>query len=149
MKDTTKNSTKRKHQTLFCEEIFKFKSLNNYFKTEDNYCLICDRHEFDIIHFLTVCEGTRKMKMMLFREDTDEIRRKLRIHYTLKHHKHHLTHAQILIWCLWLMRNQLAHEEDRRINTKQIGKIRETVKSITQYNEYAHLHWTLLLSLCF
>ena len=61
---------------------------------------------------------------MLFPEDTDEIRRKMRIQYTLKHHRHHSTHAWIVNWCLWLVKNQLVHEQDHTINTKQIGKIR-------------------------
>ena len=113
----------------FCVENFKFKSLHNYFKTEDNHCLMCDKQAFDVIHFLTECEGTRKMEMMLFsrryRWNKKEIEDSLR-------HKRHSTHIWIVNWCLWLVRNQLVHEQDHTINTKQIGKIRETLESITQ-----------------
>ena len=83
-KDTTINSPKRKHQnTVSAWKISNSKD----FKTENNYYLTCDRHEFDIIHFLIECEGTRKMEMMLFPEDTDQIRRKLllfKIHKTVE-----------------------------------------------------------------
>ena len=75
----------------------------------------------------------------------DQIRRKLRIQYTLKHHKHHKTHLDCQLVPLvcekpnWYMNKTT-------INTKQIGKIREILEPIIQYNEYGQLHWTLPLN---
>ena len=66
-KDSTRNSPKRKHQnTVSAWKISNSKAFTITSKQKTYYCLLCDRHEFDIIHFLTECEGTRKMEMMLF-----------------------------------------------------------------------------------
>ena len=72
-KDTTRNSPKRKHQnTCSAWKISNSKAFTITLK-QKTITALCDRHEFDIIHFLTECEGTRNLEMMLFREDTDEI----------------------------------------------------------------------------